>query len=343
MKSWIADSLKLTVVLEFIAGNYTFSLPVEMVFVPALACVGILAALAGTKQEYAPVKKLLDGLLVIVGIWLFAHGIFLIVENWNDFAQLSTLRDFYTVPLLALVFIPFAYAVHLFARYEQALSVMRVFVPDKKLRDYAIASAMIAFGPRVNLLRRWSRSIGSVRFKNRSEVQTTIRQVLSIYRREQNPVQIDEAKGWCPIKAGMYLDAVGLATNDYHSSYGDWFSASPMRELNKTFIPDNIAYYVEGNEAFAETLKIKLNINTQEDEENSKAFFIVAATILVEGAIGAVDAKTLVQKALASEMPVYIGSNVLRVKRDDFPNTINRGYSLLLTLKKSDPVSRDER
>jgi hypothetical protein len=63
-------AIGITVLVEVFINLYVFQLLVELVLVPVLAVVVGMSVVAGTKDEYAPVKKFLDGLLGIVGVAL---------------------------------------------------------------------------------------------------------------------------------------------------------------------------------------------------------------------------------------------------------------------------------
>ena len=68
--------------------------------------------------------------------------------------------------------------------------------------------------------------------------------------------------GWSPYKAKDFLSNEGVCTGFYNNLYEDeWSASSPMEEFGDGIIPDNIAYYVEGTEEVAKTLKLKANVN----------------------------------------------------------------------------------
>lgn len=334
-REWTQDTFKLTVIVEFIALDHPFSFPVELVLVPALAFIATLSAYAAIKQEHATVANLLNSILIIIGVFLVGRGLWFIFHNLGSYADISTARDIYTVPLLSLSLIPFAYALYLYAKYETALTPLRIFLPDRKLRDYARAKAIIAFGIHTHLLDRWKRQIGTSKPKSRQAIDASISEVLRGHNREKNPSAVNPKQGWCPVHAGRFLEPFGLTTGDYHQLDGEWFAASPPKEINKGLIPDNIAYYVEGDEKFADTLRITLNVNTQEDPKSSEAYFSQIGSALINKATQQdIDVQKMIDGGHLDKCCQFGGERV-RITKELFPNQKNGGYSLRLSIEKA--------
>lgn len=333
-RKWAADTFKLAVLIELIATSFTFSLWIELLLVPALAFLSALWTFARLKDEYAQVKAFLDWVLTSIGFVLVLRGLHHLRTNWNDIAQVDTLPDLYTVPLLALCFIPFAYAIHIFAQYELAITRLRVFVPDNKLRDQAMARAIIAFGPRITLLQRWVRSIGGNRLVDLTDINASIRDVLKGRRREKLRPAVSAKDGWCPVEAGDYLSTLGFKTKDYHRLEDEWFAASRMVEINDALIQDNLAYYVEGDEAQADTLKLKLNVNTRTSPEGSEARLFEAAETLMQKAGLAEDAGNIIERISSADGSTEIDDTIVVLEREDYPNQTNGGYSMMLRLMR---------
>ncbi|MCA8900387.1 MAG: hypothetical protein KDA53_03985 [Hyphomonas sp.] len=335
-REWVQDTFKLTAIVEFVAFDTSLPFVVELILIPVVMIVVLLLAVAEQNEEDAPAAKLLNVILMLVGLLLILRGVWVIFQNVDSYANLSTVRDIYTVPLLSLSLIPFVYAVFLFSRYQGAFSPLRIYIPDEKLRDYAQAKAIIAFGKHTHLLDRWKRQMGTRKPRSRQEVDASIGEILRGHARDKKPNEVDPAFGWCPIQAGKFLSPFGLTTGDYHESDGEWFASSPPKEINDGLIPDNIAYYVEGNENAATVLKLVLNVNTQASPQQSEGYFAQLASALLNLSTGeVVDVeRLLIQQKFGVNQPVRDATMV--AEKELFRNQRNGGYSLRVLLRKGE-------
>jgi len=68
----IRDSLSLLIVVEVLIGTYTFSLPAEIVIVPAVTVIALLSAFAATRDEFKRTASLLGAVQALVGFVLIA-------------------------------------------------------------------------------------------------------------------------------------------------------------------------------------------------------------------------------------------------------------------------------
>lgn len=194
---------------------------------------------------------------------------------------MSTLRDIYTPPLLGVLLIPFVYVVFLYSQYEQTWTRTRFSIPDKKLRDYANGMALVTFGVKTELLRRWTRDIGADKPSNLADIVNSLRAVLEYHKRERTLPKVDPEIGWCPIRAGLFLDDEDLRTNDYHQLDDEWFAASQPKELNGEWPADNLTYYIEGDAEAVTRLRLSLNVNSDKDPESSEIALLVALQKLI--------------------------------------------------------------
>ena len=338
-KDWVQDTFKLTVIIEFVAFDNSLPLVWELIIIPVVTFFGLLLAAAELKEEHAPVAKFLSAILVLIGLAILLHGLWVIFQNLDSYASLSTVRDIYTVPLLSLSLIPFVYALHIFARYQVTFSPLKIYIPDPELRDYARAKAMIAFGKHTHLLSRWKRQIGTRKPTSRKEVDALIGEILRGYARERKPDVVDPAFGWCPVQAGKFLAPFRLATGDYHELYGDWFSASPYQEINDGLPRDNLAYYVEGNGVAATLLKLVLNVNTQTAPRESEGYFAQIASALINKATGEViDVQSCLDEGQLG-IEYIVGDATMMIEKEPFRNQRDGGYSLRLLVRRGQAKS----
>lgn len=128
----VVDTLKLTVVLEFISNLYTFDFWVEMIFMPFLFLIVAMDAYAGKKEEYKPVKKLTNRILGIVGFYMILFALFQIVSNYHSFPTLYNLKTFILPPILTIFYIPFLYIFVLIMAYEALFVRLDILIRENK-------------------------------------------------------------------------------------------------------------------------------------------------------------------------------------------------------------------
>jgi hypothetical protein len=107
-----------TIVVEYVASSYTFPLPVELVLVPSLTVIALLSAVAETRDEFIPARKLFGGLTAVAGFLVFAFSIRMAVADFASFGAADTWRAIALAPVLSLLFVPFVYCLALYSSYE---------------------------------------------------------------------------------------------------------------------------------------------------------------------------------------------------------------------------------
>jgi hypothetical protein len=117
-KNVILDNIKFVLILEFVVNLYSFSLPAELIVIPIVSFIVMANVLAVSKPEYKQVSKLFNFILGVFGLYLLAFTFREIVLDFQNFATLKNLRDFFLPPLFSIVLLPFVYVVALLIQYE---------------------------------------------------------------------------------------------------------------------------------------------------------------------------------------------------------------------------------
>ncbi|MBO0929541.1 hypothetical protein [Fibrella aquatilis] len=119
----IKDTLKWTVILEFINSFYTFSLSVELAVLPVLTLIGLLIAysetfkdkLTGDQQKVAP---LLRNVTSFIGIMILGFVVYKTVTQTGDLLTIINLKSFLLPIFFTLLFVRFVYLIALLVSYE---------------------------------------------------------------------------------------------------------------------------------------------------------------------------------------------------------------------------------
>lgn len=331
----IRDILSLTAVVTFIADSYSFSLIVELALIPLLIFITASQAITSLKHEYAQVKNLFGWLLALIGVTYIGHGIVLFLSDISNFATVSNLREFTIPSILSLLFLPYIYFLNAYITYEMKFVIVRHFIKDHVLCNYAMRKALFGFGLNLELLRRWSREIVLILPTNRSSIEQSIKDIKGRKAREINPPPVAVSDGWSPYAAKEFLTGVGLATGYYQPSDNEWFASSTLVELGSGLFPDVIAYYVEGDEFSAKRLKLILNVNNPAEPSASLNEFRRVAEILILAAVGTTPQLGLDGLTAAKSVDVIINGRRISLKHDNYPCGAGNCYSLRLTVDHS--------
>lgn len=134
----IIDNIKIVIIIEFIANFFTFPLAAELVLIPFMVFIAGLDVIAKTDKKNISVVRLLNGLQIIIGLFIFIYALSHAIADYKNFVSLDTLKSFLLAPLLAVLFSPFVYFMALLVKYE--LLFLRLEMgceKSKKLKNYA--------------------------------------------------------------------------------------------------------------------------------------------------------------------------------------------------------------
>lgn len=331
----LRDIFSATVIIVFIAEFYSFSLLTELIFIPVLTILTLLYAMSETRQEWAKVKSLLGWILAGIGLFILAYGVRRIAGDVDAVATLATAREFAIPILLSVMFLPFIYLLSIYATYETVFSVIGIRISDSKLLRYAKWQAILTFGVNLDYLRRWKRYVMIHHPDSREDIKHSIQHMKTIKANEENPSAVPESDGWSPYAAKDFLREEGLITGDYHQSLDEWFASSPYLEIGEGIMPDNIGYYLEGDETAVKCLKLLLNVNNPDDLTTSEQRFFAIAKLLIAKALGEEVGNELGQKLSADkELREIVAGAEVHLSHENWSGGIPGGYSLKLTITK---------
>lgn len=117
-KKIIIDSIKITIILEFILNTYAFNLPIELVLVLGLIILSALKPLAERKKDYKDVNSCITNGLAIAGLIMIIFSLYQTIVHYKDFFSVSSLKSILLSPILTFLYIPFLYLLAVYMTYE---------------------------------------------------------------------------------------------------------------------------------------------------------------------------------------------------------------------------------
>lgn len=116
-------ALSVSALMQFVLNLHTFHLLAELVLLPTVTFLLLLEAVAGRDPRTRPVQNLVNGVLVIVGLWVVVATARGLVDSWRGINPEETGLAFAFSVWFPLAMLPFVYALSLLMAYESALKL----------------------------------------------------------------------------------------------------------------------------------------------------------------------------------------------------------------------------
>lgn len=116
-KRWMA-AIGLPVVVGVFMQLFVPSLVMELVLQPVLFLLSGVSVVAGTKDDQAQVKKLVDVMIAMAVLALVGYQIAMLTGGWSHLDKIQILRQFAMPVWLSLGVLPFVYLIGVYATYE---------------------------------------------------------------------------------------------------------------------------------------------------------------------------------------------------------------------------------
>ncbi|WMI72120.1 hypothetical protein RBH88_03200 [Aminobacterium sp. MB27-C1] len=329
-KHSVIDNLKLLAIFQFIVGFYTFTLWIEVLLALVLALIGAMLAITESDKKYHQVKSLLEYFLSSVGIILIVYSLYMLATNFGEFGNERTVYDFFVPPLLTLCYLPFIFAMLVYSTYEQVFIRLQFSIKNKTYRNLAKLYAIIFFNIRMSLLDRWSFHIARENIESHADLIDSFRHIHKVRKAERNPKDVPIDLGWSPYHAKEFISSKGLSTGFYNRVFEDeWFASSPMEAFGDVIIPDNVAYYVEGSEELANTLKLIVSVNDATRSQQARRKLLELAEVLSLSSLNKPLSEDM-EDAIVEGKPYSENTEgkIISLAVEEWPNHRFNGYDL---------------
>jgi hypothetical protein len=159
IKKLLVNNVKVIVLLEFIIGEYTFSLPVELVLVPIIGIIAALDVIAKTDKKNPSVAKVIEGIQSFFGFLIISFAIIHGVGDYRSLATFDSIRKVVLVPVLSLSLTPYIYLLLLWTSYENLFVYLRMnTIKDAGVRWYAKRALINYLRVNPQRIRKFTRS-----------------------------------------------------------------------------------------------------------------------------------------------------------------------------------------
>lgn len=156
----ILAAVEFSLVLTFLVNFYNFSILIELALVPFVTGVAMMAAVAGTRDEFAQLKGALELVLVAIGLSLLLYAAVRVLGDISGFASAETARLFLLPTVLTFLFLPLVYVLALYTGYEDIFVRAKVSVRDDEAVRYLKRELILYCSVRLGRVNRFLRTYG---------------------------------------------------------------------------------------------------------------------------------------------------------------------------------------
>jgi hypothetical protein len=133
----LVDNVKLVLIIEFVANFHVFNLAIELIMLPTIVFFAMIRGYSEMKQAHTQVRKLMDGIFIIIGVIFLIVSLIDILQNIRSFASYTTLKSFLLPIILSISFIPCAFLIAIVMEYELLFVRLGMFLTDKENLAFA--------------------------------------------------------------------------------------------------------------------------------------------------------------------------------------------------------------
>lgn len=175
LRESLNSQLKLIVLVEFLVAFHSYSFVVELILVSLLTFLSCCSAFA-VKPEHLPVKKVVDVIIMVLGLFLLTDSLLNIYSEPTKFFSLNTFRDFLVPMLLSVSLLAYIYCFYYFLAYERAFLKAKIYTKSVPLQRYAKIQSFIAFRGQPKLIHKWMLYSCIPEFESRETIKESIEQ-----------------------------------------------------------------------------------------------------------------------------------------------------------------------
>ncbi len=143
------DAVKWSVILQLLANLFPLSFRWELLLIPLVAFLALLAAVAGRTPEHRPVKTGAEVVLVGLSLTFVVTALVRIVRTYDGADYVQLVRNLAMPVWLTVGVVPALYLLYLLAAYEVACSPWRLRDLSASQRRRTLVARVLSDGHRV--------------------------------------------------------------------------------------------------------------------------------------------------------------------------------------------------
>lgn len=122
----ITETIKITLILEFLITTYTLPLIIELIMLPVIIFCVLITTVDSIQSEQLFSKKFKTNIQTIFGWAILFYAIWVTIQNFTDIMSLKAIRTIVFPIILSISFIPFIKGLVLYVSYELVLTRLKM-------------------------------------------------------------------------------------------------------------------------------------------------------------------------------------------------------------------------
>jgi hypothetical protein len=114
----LLESLKYTLIVEFIINLHVFGYIIELFLLPFIVFIGLINAISENDAKYKSVQSCSGYILAIFGLGILSFVLFKTIQNFRVDFSYDNLQSLLLPSALTILFIPFSYLVAVYSAYN---------------------------------------------------------------------------------------------------------------------------------------------------------------------------------------------------------------------------------
>lgn len=274
LRNMVKDSVKITVFLSFVMNLATFNFWLEFIAVPILVFLIGIYTVSQHKKEHVPVRKFLDTLGLIASVILLIYILYFAMENYNEYLNTQTLKEFVLPIILTFLFIPFLALLNLYVQYEGIAISLRRKAKNKSQYYQMLVGALFFFNFNIKGAIRWRNRF--VYLESNESLWDSMRRIRTEQIKENVLPKYLELKGWKPVDAKQFLIRQNIIIKEYHSNLGDiWEGKSQDLKLDEGLMSGVCNYSIEGSKYVVRNLRLHFTCYERSRLNDLNKFLVV--------------------------------------------------------------------
>jgi len=344
LKTLVTDNLKFTLFFEYVFNLYTFPFLVEFLLIPFQVFVGLMMGVAGTKEEYTPIKKFFESLMIIFGSFGFVYCIYMSIINASTIFNLSTLSSIRLPLYYSIAIFPLVFSIKVISEYQIAFIQLRTEkINDDKLTKYFKNRVRKTFKLNYFKLQNFVSysNCQDMIFKSNKDIDSFI--ILYIKRNTLDEFN-DKKPGFNPRIAERYFEEEGFTIdtykyNGYDDGYGEYYTN--MYKRFEGINVDTMSYSLQGNKECVLKIELEFDEFTLDKVINKgHNYFIKCVKILYQKAFNHNMPKDILKSVKKKEKKSFCVDNYyIKSNIETYPNNPNLvSYTFIISAPKAESL-----
>lgn len=166
----IVDNLKITAVVEFFTGAFTFNIFIELILQLVLVLLTVLEYFTGKNDSHKLIHKICHVLMSLIGLIVIVFSLKLAIESFSFENSFDLLVEFLIPLVFSVAFVPASFFLAIYAKYQTLFCRISFKEPKENKWKYR-AKILVACNFRISRIKLFQRNYVCKIYRSISDVE----------------------------------------------------------------------------------------------------------------------------------------------------------------------------